>query len=222
MDKRQPNDKSVRSDVEQFCGLVELLKEKHSIGTELLDDRETRSLIEQTAKTFFRIVTETLIDHFDLEVAKLSDPSGTRSNQNLTIENLLETVDWPPDVLSELKRLIVPVRNFRGCIKKARDKLLAHLDKKTILSGRTLGPYRPGEDQKVMDALEEMCQLMHKASFGVTYGQMAHPGQVVSDMMIALRKTLAFDKLLAQSEGEERQRLHQYLSDVRRGLSQQT
>jgi hypothetical protein len=220
VDKRQPNDKSVRSDVDQFCGLVEGLKEKHSIGAELLDNRQTRSLMEQTANAFFRIVTGTLIDQFLLEVAKLSDPSSTGGNQNLTIESILETVDWPPDVLSELKGLIQPVRRFRGYIKKARNKLLAHSDKKTIRSGRTLGAFPPGEDKKVMDALEEMCQLMHKASFGVTYGQMGHSSQAVSDIVIAMRKTLAFDKLLARSEGEERQRLHQYLSDARRGLSQ--
>ena len=217
MCKRHPTNESVRLEVERFCGLVHQLKVEHHTGEKLLSDEQTRSLMEKTARAFFEVVTNTLIDHFLLEVAKLSDPatSGHGEDENFTIDNMLSTVDWPPDVSSELGRLNVGVHQFRDYIKRARNKLLAHYDKGTVLSGKTLGDFPPGEERRVLDVLEQMCNLMHKASIGGTYGQMLCSGQGdVSYLQEAMRKALAFDKLVEQSKGEELHRLVQCLHDV--------
>jgi hypothetical protein len=217
MCNRHPTDKSVRSEVDQFCELVHQLKVEHYVGEKLLGDEQTRSLMEKTAKAFFEVVTKTLIDHFLLEVAKLSDPatSGHGKDENFTIDNMLSTVDWPPDVSSELARLNDAVHQFRDYIKPARNKLLAHYDKRTVLSGKTLGVFPSGEDRKVLDVLEQMCNLMHKASIGGTYGQMvcSRPGDV-SGLQKAMEEALAFEKLVGQSKGEDLRRLVQCLQDV--------
>jgi len=219
--KRHPTDASVRSDVEQFCGLVELLKKRHYIAKQLCEDEQTRSLTQKTANVFFSVVVDTLIDHFFLEVAKLSDSARSTIGkcENFTIANILETVDWPPTVLEELRKLNESICEFRGCIKPARDKLLAHYDKETVSLGTPLGSFRPGEDRKVMDVLEQMCELMHKTSAGVTYAMPSSGGRCVSDLKDAMRKALAFNKLFAQSKGEEQRRLLQCLNDVDRDLA---
>ena len=173
--------------------------------------------MEKTARAFFEVVTNTLIDHFLLGVAKLSDPatSSHGKDENLTIDNMLLTVDWAPDVSSELARLNEAVHQFRGYIKKARDKLLAHYDKGIVLSGKTLGAFPPREERRVLDVLEEMCNLMYKASTGGTYGQMLCSKQGdVSYLREAMKKAIAFDKLVEQSKGEELHRLLQCLHDV--------
>jgi len=128
---------------------------------------------------------------------------------------MLLTVDWAPDVSSELARLNEAVHQFRGYIKKARDKLLAHYDKGIVLSGKTLGAFPPREERRVLDVLEEMCNLMYKASTGGTYGQMLCSKQGdVSYLREAMKKAIAFDKLVEQSKGEELHRLLQCLHDV--------
>jgi hypothetical protein len=215
--KSHPQDESTRVLVKRFCDFVFRLKQVYHIGHELFHDDGARSLMERTAHAFFLDLNKILVNYFLLEVAKLTDPATSLGGriENFTVANLIETVEWPPDCLQEIEKLNETVLSFRRYIDPARNKLLAHYDKTTVVSGDTLGTFPEGEDRRLLEVLEQMCNVLHKAAFGEILGNMvpSHTGDVL-DFKRALRMAVAFDKLLSESKGGELLRLWRLLEDV--------
>jgi hypothetical protein len=80
--------------------------------------------------------------------------------------------------------------SFRKYIEPAKNKLVAHYDKPTVVSGDVLGSFPEGEEEeKLLEALEQMCNELHKAAFGGILGDMVpyHPGDVL-DLKKALKR----------------------------------
>ncbi|MFC1859190.1 hypothetical protein ACFL9U_14365 [Thermodesulfobacteriota bacterium] len=112
------------------------------------------------------------------------------------------------------RTLINEVETFRVSITEARNKLLAHYDKNTFISGTNLGDFPKGDDEKLIQALEEMCNVLYKSSFGEIFGEISvEMAGDVHDLKEALKRGIAFDKLLNESKGEELSRLVNYLDD---------
>jgi hypothetical protein len=196
--------------VKLFCDFVFRLKQVHYIYRELFEDDNTRPLTEGTAPAFFSDLNNILVDYFLLEVAKLTDPatSSAGKRENFTVANLIETIEWSPDCLHEIEKLNDTVLSFRKHIEPPKNRLLAHYDKTTVVSGVSLGGFPEGEDQKLLDVLERMCNVLHEAAFGEILGDMVpyHLGDV-SDLKKALKRAIAFEKLFSDSKGDERMRL---------------
>lgn len=217
-----PQDETTRTLVKRFCDYIFRLKQIHYIYRELFADDGTRSLMERTAYAFFRDLNDILVDYFLLEVAKLTDPAtsrvGNEMRENFTVANLIETVKWPSDCLQEIKKLNEVVLSFRKYIEPARNRLLAHYDKTTVVSDNTLGVFPEGEDRKLLEVLEQMCNVLHKAAFDKILGDMVpyHSGDV-QDFKEALRNAIAFDKLFSDSKGDDLERLYRLLKDVDSG-----
>jgi len=213
--KYDPQDNTSGEIVKKFCDYIVHLKAIHQIYKELFANDEGRRLMEQTAKSFFMDINRILINYFMLEITKITEPAKTSNKyENFTIANMLETIDWPASVVCDLKRLNNVIENFRGKITEARNKLLAHYDKNTFISGTILGAFPKGDDEKLIETLEEMCNVLHKASFGEIFGEIsvAMAGDVL-DLKEVLKRGIAFDKLLKESKGEELSRLLNYLND---------
>jgi AbiU2 len=222
MTKCQPHDETTRTLVNRFCNYVFDLKLVHYSFCELFEDDSTQSLMERTAHMFFNDLNNILADYFLLEVAKLTDPATSivgkdSTRENFTVANLIETVEWSFDCLRQINELNDTVMSFRKHIKLARHRLLAHYDKETVISGTSLGGFPVGEDKKLLEALEQMCNLFHSAAFGEILGEMVpyHSGDVL-DLKKALKRAIAFDKLFSDSKGDELMRLSRLLKDVDR------
>lgn len=218
MTRSHPQDETTRTLIKRFCDYILRLKQVHYIYRELFDDEGTRSLMRRTAHAFFLDLNRFLVEYFLLEVAKLTEPATSLRGkcENFTVANLIETVEWPPDCLQEIKKLNETVLSFRNYIKPARNCLLAHHDKKTVVSGNTLGCFPEGEDGKLLAVLEQMCNVLHKAAFGEILFDMGgpyHSGDVL-DLKKALRKAVAFDKLFSDSKKDDRTRLWRLMEDV--------
>jgi len=172
--------------------------------------------MEKTAFSFFGDLNR--IVHFYLlgEFAKITDPAKTGENENLTIDNLIESIEWPPDVREELTSLRDKTKPFRNRILPARHKLFAHTDKETVLADRTLGEFPEGEDEVFLETLQRVCDVTHKACFGEVFGQisLAMSGDVI-DFKGALEKAVGFNELLSESSGQEKTRLYYYLQKAR-------
>lgn len=217
--KWHPHDESTREHVKRFCDHVFWLKQVHYSFHQLFEDDSAQILLEGTAPTFFYDLSNILADYFLLEVAKLTDPATSpvrgERRENFTVANLLETVEWPSDYSKEIKKLNESVISFRKHIKTARNTLLAHYDKVTVMAGKSLGGFPEGKDKRLLEVLEQLCNLLHEAAFGEILGDMVpnHPGDVL-DLKRALKRAIAFDKLLSDSKGEELMRLSKFLKDV--------
>ena len=216
MTKSHPQDETTHKIVDRFCHQIVWLKQIYYIYCELFEDDNAKFLMQKTTPGFFADINKILIDYLLLEIAKLTDPAKSSKVENFTVANLIESIDWPPDCLKRIKKLNKTVLAFRKHIEPARNKLLAHYDKTTVISKKTLGAFPKGEDKKLLDALEQMCNIMHEAAFGDIYGSIALDGSVL-DFKETLVKAITFDKHFAESKGEDLSRLFRLLQDVRSG-----
>jgi hypothetical protein len=138
--------------------------------------------------------------------------------ENFTIDNMIESIEWPERAMADLRKHNECARGFREYIKPLRNKILAHYDRSTVLSGVPLGAHPEVDAKRFLDALEHMCDAMYHASFGRPRGRMVVAGSGdVLDLKGTMRDGLAFERLLDLSKGEELQRLVRCLEDVDTG-----
>jgi hypothetical protein len=199
-------DESAKEIVEKLCSHVHWLVRVRHIYKVLFEDEQPscRTLMEQTASSFFADLNRILQEYLLLECAKITDPAATRrGDENFTVDHLVQKITWPEDIRKKLKPLRAVTLDFRGDIECARNKFLAHLDKDAVLSGRPLGAFPEGNDNAFFDALHRICNITHEACFGTIYGDMS---PITGGDVINLRKTLecavAFKEALSASSGQ--------------------
>lgn len=216
MRKVSHNDEIAQKMVKAFGKHVIELRSAHRIYKELFESEETESLLDKTAQSFFDDLNTMLRNYLLLEFVKITDPAESNGEENFTIDNIIESVCWPTEVEQKLKVLNEKAMMFRGYIKKARNKLLAHRDKKNILSNKELGGFPEGEDERFLIILEEICNIIHEACFNSIFGtiQVSMIGDV-EDLKKALKKALVFDRLFSESKGAEKVKLFQYLREMK-------
>ena len=201
-----------RKTVKSVCEYVVWLKSIHHIYLELFENDEAEDLMQKTAAVFFRDVNKVIVDYLLLSIARITDPPRTGQHENFTVGNLRETIDWPENIRQRLTELNQRLEAFKRHIAPARNKLIAHLDKPSFLGDLALGEFPAGQDREVMKALEEMCNVMHKASFGEIFGSIGvGVWGDVSDLKKSLTRSIAFEKLWKEAKGEELFKLHQLL-----------
>ena len=209
-------DEGAKKAVKRFCDQVFWLRMVRRMYKELFEMEDSLPLMKKTAWSFFEELNTILQNYLLLELAKVTDPPKSGTKENLTVANLVVSIDWPPDVREKLRSLNEATKGFRDQILEARNKLLAHLDKEAFLSQKPLGQFPEGEDEGFLKTLEEICNVAHKACFGQIFGQMVltEPGDVIN-LKRALLTAAAFDQLLADSKGTEKKRLFSYLEKAR-------
>lgn len=207
-------DEKAKKFVEKFCGHVHWLVSVRHTYKILFEDEQLscQALMEKTALSFFVDINRILQEYLLLESTKITDPATTRDDTNFTVNYLVEKIVWPDDktILEGLKSLQDKTKDFRDHIILARNKLLAHLDTEAFLSGKALGGFPEGEDEKFFDALQEICNIAHEACFGTIYGEMSPVmpgGGNVIDLRRTLQEAVAFKEALSESSGQEETRL---------------
>ena len=204
-------DERAKEIVEKFCGHVHwLVRVRHTYRV-LFEDKQPscQTLMEKTASSFFADLNRILQEYLLLECAKITDPAETGGCENFTVDSLVRNICWPYDknILKELESLQAITEDFRGYIKCARNKLLAHLDRTAVLSGEPLGAFPEGKGKAFFDALQRICDITHEACFGTIYGDML-PIPFGGGDVINLRRTLefavAFKKALSESTNENK------------------
>lgn len=205
-------DENAKKAVRRFCDQIFWLRKVRHIYQELFEKEDSSNLMERTASSFFTDLNTILQNYLLLEFAKVVDPPKTGKNENLTVDNLVESIDWPSGIRDKLRPLNEKTKAFRNHVLEARNKLLAHIDKEAFLAEKTLGAFPEGEDEVFLKALEEISDIAHEACFGRIIGHrlLAEPGDVIN-LKKTLANSIAFDQLLAESKGEEKTRLFSYL-----------
>ena len=200
-------DEIAKEIVGKFCAHVHwLVKVRHTFKVLFEDEQPScQTLMEQTASSFFADLNRILREYLLLECAKITDPATTGKYENFTVACLVQQITWPNKDIPKLKSLQGITQDFRGDIVCARDKLLAHLDREAVLSGKPFGAFAEGKDKTFFDALQEICKIAHEACFGTVYGDMSTVPLGGGDV-INLRKTLefavAFKEALSESSGQ--------------------
>lgn len=111
-------------------------------------NQETLDLLEDCSYDFFYDLQIILSEYLILNMCCLTDPvfSGNdQTKENLTINNLLETLPLPPEIKSTLQGKVDDLKKITEPLKDARNKIIAHADKQVYLSNQTLGALKKEE-----------------------------------------------------------------------------
>lgn len=206
-----------RGFVNKFCNHVAWLRRIRHTYKILFENDGSIELMNRAAPAFFGILQIMVSENVLLEFSKITDPSESNGSENFTVDNLIAAIDWPQDIRDRLTALRARTNDFRNHIKPARNKLLAHIDKKAFMAEIPLGKFPDGLDEVFLDALDEICSIAHEVCFGKILPQMimAEPGDVIS-FKRALENAVAFSEYLSECSGEEKKKLHSYLARTRR------
>jgi AbiU2 len=110
-------------------------------------------LLWATAPIFFYDLSVILVDYIYLLIGRVTDPATTRGQANLTVAAIDTMLAEAGLITDAIKNCSTGMHRYRELIKPARDKLIAHLDRDTVLAAKTLGEHSPEEARGFFDNL---------------------------------------------------------------------
>lgn len=200
-----------QEDVKAFCAICEsLLATRHHFQILFEEGGELRrELLQQTSPFFFNDLNEMLIEHLILQICKITDPEESFGRKNLTINFLISNSDFSNAAgeLQELGRLNKSIQAFREKILPARHKLISHIDRGSVLAGKSLG----GTDQNSWDQfwrdLEEFTRILHRRYVDPDFDYRLNEIALLSDadsLVKAIKESTYFWTLLKDTKFTEK------------------
>jgi len=208
MTKIDPRSSEAQAIIESFSEHVVWLLSAYRIFSELFEDREIETALRSAGESFFTDLNRILQNYALLQCAKISDRESTFGKDNLTVDFMVDRIDWPQEATTRLLVLRDEIWRFRSKIIDARNKILGHIDLKTALLNRVLGAFDAGEDRSFLENLQEICDITFRVAFAKPFGEVSLglPGDVL-DFKKSLRMANAFRTLLDESTGDAKLRL---------------
>lgn len=124
--------------------------------------RERIQLLNRAARHFFRIVQDTLWEDTVLNLARLTDPPGTGSKKNLTIQCLPALLGNQKFRL-EIQRLVNDALKATAFARDWRNKRIAHRDLATTLQ-KGSAPLAPASRNDIQKALEAVSRVLERVT----------------------------------------------------------
>lgn len=140
----------------------------------LLGTESHHELLHSIAPIFFNDLNSMMKKHIILQVCQITDPEKTWDKNNLTIEFLVNRSDGA--LRKNLEPIAQRIHNFTKKIKPARNKIIAHLDRDTILNGKYLGAANQNDWDKFWVDLEEFMKLLKE---NIIVGSLSDAGSLV-------------------------------------------
>tara|TARA_R110000772_G_scaffold49123_7_gene112957 strand:+ start:51849 stop:52415 length:567 start_codon:yes stop_codon:yes gene_type:complete len=157
--------------------------------SELYESGErVQKLMESSAPLFFHDLNNILIEYIMLHVCKITDPAETRGRANLTLLAVNESLNNEGLTTGEISQFSQAMLDYRELVKDARNRLISHFDRDTILNGLTLGEHPREDAEKFFECLQGYIDAVGNA-VGVgplDFRTMAGPGDVL-DLIKLLR-----------------------------------
>lgn len=179
--------------IKEFCDQCVTAKIIYNEYISLFESNENRlKLFEEVAINFFHDLQDMFIKCIIQNICNLTDPGHSR-NENLTVKYIIEKIG--PDVSEKLglDDLSEKIHTFRNYIVSARNKIISHLDRNTVLQHRTLGAFPEGEIDKFWNALEEFVDRLYNRYFGTCLPLDAANPYNAQDLVEALKKSVHYD-----------------------------
>jgi AbiU2 len=149
-----------------------------------------------TAGMFFGDLNQMLKEYIILQVCKITDPAhDVHNNDNHTIAFLLERYDFSsdPSISKRLTDLLASMRAFRDKLRSARNKLISHLDRDTILAGRPLGVATDEDWNQFWLDLQDFVCIVHRKVIGSSFYLNGVAGRSdAGDLLKALKRPVRY------------------------------
>ena len=168
-------------DIEIFANYCVFMRSiyLHARGLFENSSADDKALMRSTAGTFFGDLNQALNEYVILQACKITDSAhDNRGNDNHTIAFLLERYDFSsdPSISKRLTDLHASMRAFRDKLLSARNKLISHLDRDTILAGRPLGAATDEDWNQFWLDLQDFVCIVHRKVIGSTFSSARQTG----------------------------------------------
>jgi len=97
--------------------------------------------LHAAASRFFHDLNSILIEYVILQICKITDPAVTSGHKNLTFEHLNDELRLAELMTVEIESHSNELRAYRELIVEARNRLISHNDRDTILSELTVSSH---------------------------------------------------------------------------------
>lgn len=203
-EKPRHSSAAVQKDIRSFNVHADWIRAYYFMYADLYY-QESGYLFDAKNRLFYNLLSSLLVRYLLLEFSKVTDPVQTAGEKNLTVDYLVEMIDWPEEVRNILEGLRVRMKEFRDYIKPARNKMLAHLDVGAARSEERYGAFPEGRDKEFVQDLREFCKTMYRSAlpYEVPIGHKAD----MRHFKETLAKSLAFDALYAEADNRLRDRM---------------
>jgi hypothetical protein len=126
---------------------------------------DTVDLLNDSAPGFFRLCQWLLADDIILSISRLNDPRRTLGKDNLTLEQLVHSIDAGkhPALRKEMEKLYAEAKDKCKFAKDHRNKRIAHNDLHLKLQGK-VRPLPSPTETNIEDALESIRNVMNAVS----------------------------------------------------------
>ncbi|RCK18713.1 hypothetical protein TH8_21720 [Thalassospira profundimaris] len=152
------------------------LKQCHFTFNQMFEsDQETAQLLHETAPLFFHDLNHILIEYIFLQVCKITDPAKAGKRSNLTLPFLNQQLENQNLLTEEIKRYSDEILRYRSLVQTARNRLVSHLDMKSVLAAESLGLHSSEDVVCFFECLQKYCDAVGRI-VGVGPLDFSHPG----------------------------------------------
>jgi hypothetical protein len=102
---------------------------------------EPRAVLHAAASRFFRDLNLILIEYVMLQICKITDPPESAGHKNLTLNHLNVELRTARLMTDEIEQFSNGLMTYRRSIVAARNKLISHLDRDTVLNALDIGAH---------------------------------------------------------------------------------
>jgi len=158
-----------RTETIAFCQLCSWAYGVWSIHRAFQDDKRVESQFARRHAHFLNRLSAITQEYCLQQLVKLHDRATQSGRANLTISYVVERGDWDTTTLAELERLRDSLEELVDHVRVARNRILAHNDRDTILAGEPLGSFPEGKDDAYFEALQRFVNVVHDGVIGGPY-----------------------------------------------------
>ena len=121
-------------------------------------------LLNGVAPGFFRVCKDLLADDILLSISRLADPKQTFKSDNLSLEQLIYSVDARqyPDLMRETEQLFRVARDKCAFAREQRNKRIAHNDLLTKLQAETLSSPTTTNVEAALETIRALMNAIEK------------------------------------------------------------
>ena len=146
--------------IEEFCQECRRIHAYWQMLKYLFDENpDLNAFIAPYYEHFFAVIKFSLHESFVQGVARLHDPAFQLGQPNLTVNYLIEHIQWDAATKTRLIELREKMLPFAVKMKLPRNKFTAHNDLNTILRQPILGALDKPDDADYFDTLQEFSSV---------------------------------------------------------------
>jgi hypothetical protein len=120
-------------------------------------------VLQQSAPAFVEDINLILCEHFVLQVCRITDPASSNGHENLTIENLNQTLEKEGLFSAEISEQADRIHRYRSLVVRARNQIVSHADKTKILSRTESAPHAKSDVEDFFAGLYSYVDLVGEA-----------------------------------------------------------